>query len=139
MYFPDDKTLEETLEEMKRVLKPNGTIFIGENISSSGYPWELTWFQDLSPIFQNRTFLFFYCCRLIKKSTRLLPLYFLPNNRVLTVNVAALDSSIFAMLAKHLEIKSGEISLYINFHLPASFEFFSASHLRILIYGLVRI
>lgn len=52
MYFPDDKTLDETLEEMKRVLKPNGTIFIGENISSSDYPWELTWFQDLSPIFQ---------------------------------------------------------------------------------------
>lgn len=52
MYFPDDKTFEETLEEMKRVLKSNGTIFIGENISSSEYPWELTWFQDLSPIFQ---------------------------------------------------------------------------------------
>ena len=52
MYFPDDKTLEETLEEMKRVLKSNGAIFIGENISSSGYPWELTWFQDLSPSLQ---------------------------------------------------------------------------------------
>ena len=53
MYFPDDKILENTLEEMKRVLKPTGTIFIGENISSSNYPWELTWFQDMSPVFQK--------------------------------------------------------------------------------------
>lgn len=52
MYFPDDKILEETLEEMKHVLKPHGTIFIGENILSSKYPWELNWFRNLSPIFQ---------------------------------------------------------------------------------------
>ena len=52
MYFPDNKTLVETLEEMKRVLKSQGTIFIGDNISAAGYPWELTWYQDLSPFFQ---------------------------------------------------------------------------------------
>jgi len=53
MYFPDDITLEKTLQEMKRISKPNGIIFIGENISLSSYPWELTWFQDLTGFTQT--------------------------------------------------------------------------------------
>ena len=52
MYFPDDKFLLDTLNEMKRISKKNGTIFIGENTIPSDYAWELTWFQNLSPTFQ---------------------------------------------------------------------------------------
>lgn len=50
MYFHNDKTLERTLIEMKRLSKTNGTIFLGENITSAGSPWEFTWFQELSPL-----------------------------------------------------------------------------------------
>ena len=50
MYFHNDKTLERTLTEMKRLSKTNGTIFLGENITSAGSPWEFTWFQDLPPL-----------------------------------------------------------------------------------------
>jgi len=52
MYFPDDKILLDTLTEMKRVSKKDGTIFIGENIIPTDYAWEFTWFQNLSPKIQ---------------------------------------------------------------------------------------
>jgi len=52
MYFPDDKVLLDTLNEMKRVSKKDGKIFIGENIIPSDYAWELTWYQNLSPTIQ---------------------------------------------------------------------------------------
>jgi len=52
MYFPDDKILLDTLKEMKRVSKKDGTLFLGENIIPSDYAWELTWFQNLSPTIQ---------------------------------------------------------------------------------------
>ena len=52
MYFPDDKLLLDTLIEMKRVSKKNGTIFLGENIIPSNYAWEFTWFQNLSSSIQ---------------------------------------------------------------------------------------
>ncbi len=53
MYLHDEKILKNTLDEMKRIVKPKGTIFIGENIIPSGYAWELSWFQKLSPNIQN--------------------------------------------------------------------------------------
>lgn len=52
MYFPDDKLLLDTLNEIKRVSKKDGKIFLGENIIPSDYAWELTWFQNLSPTIQ---------------------------------------------------------------------------------------
>ena len=52
MYFPDDKLLLDTLNEMKRVSKKDGTIFLGENVIPSDYAWEFTWYQDLSPAIQ---------------------------------------------------------------------------------------
>jgi len=52
MYFPDDKLLLNTLNEMKRVSKKDGTIFLGENTIPSDYAWEFTWFQNLSPTIQ---------------------------------------------------------------------------------------
>ncbi len=48
MYFSDEKMLIRTLEEMKRIANSNATIFIGENITKNGFPWEFTWFQNLS-------------------------------------------------------------------------------------------
>lgn len=53
MYLHDEKILKNTLDEMKRIVKSKGTIFIGENIIPSGYAWEFSWFQKLSPIIQN--------------------------------------------------------------------------------------
>jgi len=53
MYLHDEKILKNTLDEMKRIVKPKGTIFIGENIIPSGYAWEFSWFQKLSPTIQN--------------------------------------------------------------------------------------
>lgn len=48
MYFHDDLLLKKTLEEMKRLVTSDGTIFIGENIIPKGYFWEFVWFQNLS-------------------------------------------------------------------------------------------
>jgi len=53
MYLHDNKILENTFNEMKRVVKKDGTIFIGENIIPSNYFWELSWFQKLSPFSQS--------------------------------------------------------------------------------------
>ena len=48
MYFEDEQMLKQTFDEIMRLVKKNGIIFIGENIVPGGYPWELSWFQALS-------------------------------------------------------------------------------------------
>lgn len=52
MYLDSD-LLKATLVEMKRLVKPNGKIFLGENVVSSRIYWEYRWFQNLSPFLQN--------------------------------------------------------------------------------------
>jgi len=49
MYLHNEKFLQKTFNEMLRVAKKNARIFIGENITPSGFFWELSWFQNLSP------------------------------------------------------------------------------------------
>ena len=53
MYFKNNNQLLDTLNEIKRVIKKDGTIFIGENITPNNLPWELVWFQNLSPSLQT--------------------------------------------------------------------------------------
>ncbi len=50
MYLHDQEALENTLVEIERVSTKNAVIFIGDNIISSGYYWELTWFQNLPAV-----------------------------------------------------------------------------------------
>ena len=52
MYLRDEGLLEKTLEEMERITVEKGTIFVGENITSSRTYWEYTWFQNLNPKLQ---------------------------------------------------------------------------------------
>ena len=52
MYLRDEGLLEKTLEEMERITVEKGTIFVGENITSSRTYWEYTWFQNLNPNLQ---------------------------------------------------------------------------------------
>jgi ubiquinone/menaquinone biosynthesis C-methylase UbiE len=52
MYLRDEGILEKTLLEMERVTTPQGTIFVGENITASRVYWEYTWFQNLHPTLQ---------------------------------------------------------------------------------------
>jgi len=48
MHFPNNKLLENTLKEIKRLVTKSGTIFIGENVIPSGYFWEFVWYNNLS-------------------------------------------------------------------------------------------
>jgi len=48
MHFPNEKLLESTLKETKRLVTKPGTIFIGENVIPSGSFWEFSWFNRLS-------------------------------------------------------------------------------------------
>ena len=52
MYFPNEKFLLQVLTEIKRVSKTESVIFIGENIVSSRYFWELVWYENLPSIIQ---------------------------------------------------------------------------------------
>lgn len=45
--------LEKTLLEIKRISSKNATIFIGDNVTPSGFYWELSWFQNLNTIEQR--------------------------------------------------------------------------------------
>lgn len=56
MYLHSEKLLKTTFTEMRRVVKNNGLIFIGENITPGGYFWEFVWFQRLSPARQKLLF-----------------------------------------------------------------------------------
>ena len=51
MYMTKD-LIQEMLSESVRVVSNPSTIFIGENISSSRYYWEFSWFQNLNPSMQ---------------------------------------------------------------------------------------
>jgi len=48
MHFPNNKLLENTLEEAKRLVTKSGIIFIGENVIPSGSFWEFAWYNSLS-------------------------------------------------------------------------------------------
>jgi len=52
MYL-DLNLLKSTIKEMKRLVKPDGKIFLGENVIPSNTYWEYVWFQKLNPILQN--------------------------------------------------------------------------------------
>ena len=48
MYFDEKILFKKTLDEMVRVAKNESTLFIGENIIPSGFPYEFVWFHNLS-------------------------------------------------------------------------------------------
>lgn len=53
MYFHQPNQLENTLKEMERITKKNGTIFIGDNVTPEGSYWELSWFQNMNSFKQK--------------------------------------------------------------------------------------
>ena len=63
MYFDEKILLKKTLDEMVRVAKNESTLFIGENIIPSGFPYEFVWFHNLS---KNKQKLAKYYIRLRK-------------------------------------------------------------------------
>jgi len=52
MYLKEDSIFNESMKEIKRVLKPNGKIFIGENVTSERIYWEYNWFNNLNRVTQ---------------------------------------------------------------------------------------
>lgn len=52
MYLKDELVFEESMKEIKRVLKSGGKIFVGENITSDRVYWEYNWFINLHRFFQ---------------------------------------------------------------------------------------
>lgn len=47
MYL-NHQELEKTLSEIKRISSKNAAIFIGDNVTPTGFYWELLWFQNLN-------------------------------------------------------------------------------------------
>jgi ubiquinone/menaquinone biosynthesis C-methylase UbiE len=52
MYLKEDFIFEGSMKEIKRVLKKNGKIFIGENVTSNRIYWEYNWFNNLNKLTQ---------------------------------------------------------------------------------------
>lgn len=52
MYLKDNIIFKNSLNEIKRVSKSNGKIFIGENITSDTVYWEYNWFNNLNKFLQ---------------------------------------------------------------------------------------
>lgn len=50
--FLNDHILTKTFEEIERVVKPNGLLYIGDNVVPSSWLWELSWYNNLPRFLQ---------------------------------------------------------------------------------------
>lgn len=45
--YMDEEILKNTLKEIETILKPNGLLFIGDNVTESNWIWELSWYRKM--------------------------------------------------------------------------------------------
>ena len=50
--YLNDELFQKTLTELERITKPDGLVFIGDNVSPSYWLWELNWYLRLPKFFQ---------------------------------------------------------------------------------------